>query len=331
MIAPFSIIGGQTAARCLSDCRRNKELVRRAYLLHGEGRTVDPASAFLRFPEMPDSRIIAKPAYLGGEFEVAGMKWISSFPGNRKKGLPRASAVLILNDCQTGYPLACLESSIISASRTAASAVLAAEALRPGATNCRTMGFIGAGLIAKYIYRHFIGNGWKIEQVLLYDLEAEAAKRFALGLAPERHAGIKVCDSAAQLMEQSSIIVVATDAREPHLFDHKLLEHAPLVLHISLRDLSSAIILGASNFTDDIDHAVSENTSLHLAEKAAGHRRFIQGTLYDLLIGKIAPETGRPMVFSPFGLGILDLALGKYVYDQAVALGEAQVSQDFYG
>ena len=92
------MIGGKTAAHCLADCRRNKELVRRAYLLHGEGRTVNPSSAFLRFPEKPDSRIITKPAYLGGEFDVAGMKWLSSFTGNRARGLPRASAVLILND-----------------------------------------------------------------------------------------------------------------------------------------------------------------------------------------------------------------------------------------
>ena len=103
------------------------ELIETAYRLHGAGESVNPPSYFLRFPERPSARIIALPASLGGQLGVHGLKWISSFPDNVASGIPRASAVLILNDGVSGYPFACLESSIISATRTAASAALAAH------------------------------------------------------------------------------------------------------------------------------------------------------------------------------------------------------------
>src|SRR5260221_12623699 len=102
-------------------------IVREAYLAHADGQSVNPDSYFLRFPDKPDCRIIALPAYLGNGFGVAGLKWIASYPANILQGFPRASAVLIFNNHETGYPFAILESSIISSARTAASAVLAAH------------------------------------------------------------------------------------------------------------------------------------------------------------------------------------------------------------
>ena len=102
------------------------DVVGRTYLLHHDRQSVNPDSYFLRFPTKPDARVIALPAYLGGDVDTIGIKWIASFPGNVQRGMPRASAVLLLNDYETGYPVACLEAAAISAARTAASAALAA-------------------------------------------------------------------------------------------------------------------------------------------------------------------------------------------------------------
>ena len=143
-VPPFAVISGGQVQRVLQGREKEiVELVEATYRLHGAGDSVNPPSYFLRFPDRPSSRIIALPASIGGPTQVDGLKWISSFPENVAAGIPRASAVLILNDHDTGYPFACLESSIISATRTAASAALAADWLtrdRPRPTPGRVCG-----------------------------------------------------------------------------------------------------------------------------------------------------------------------------------------------
>ena len=119
ILPTLRVITGADVARVIGGDRPEcLEVVRSAYVAHDKGDSVNPHSSFLRFPHLPRSRIISLPAYLGGEFDVAGLKWIASFPDNARYGIPRASATLVLNDCRTGFPFACLESSIISASRT---------------------------------------------------------------------------------------------------------------------------------------------------------------------------------------------------------------------
>src|SRR5258705_540993 len=166
----LSIINGRTGFDILRAHRSECILiVREAYLAHADGRCVNPDSYFLQFPDKPGCRIIALPAYLGKNFDVAGLKWIASYPTNIQRGFPRASAVLVLNSYETGYPFAILESSIISAARTAASAALAAYWLNGQSRKAQSLGIVGTGFIARYIYDFLIGTGWEIKEVRLYD------------------------------------------------------------------------------------------------------------------------------------------------------------------
>ena len=72
------------------------------------------------------------------------------------------------------------------------------------------------------------------------------------------------------------------------------------------------------------------DTSPHLAEKLTGGREFLAGTLDDVLAGRVGVPADRTVVFSPFGLGVLDLAVGKYVYDQVVSADDLHVIDDFF-
>jgi len=126
------------------------------------------------------------------------------------------------------------------------------------------------------------------------------------------------------------LIVFATVASAPHITDPVLFEHNPLLLHISLRDLAPEILLGSQNVVDDVEHVMKANTSPHLAEQQTGNRDFVTGTLADIMLERRSVNRGRPVIFSPFGMGILDVAVGKWVYDQAVAAGRDRRLSDFF-
>jgi 2,3-diaminopropionate biosynthesis protein SbnB len=328
----LSIINGKTVFDIIRAHRAECiEIIREAYLAHADGRSVNPDSYFLRFPEKPDCRIIALPAYIGNGFDVAGLKWIASYPANIRRGIPRASAVLVLNNYDTGYPFAILESSIISAARTAASAVLAAHWLNGQSHRATSLGIVGTGFIARYVYEFLIDTGWTIEEVRLYDrspLESEKFRSTACRL--EQHRTVTIVPDVAQLVRACDLIVFTTVASTPHVFDATLFEHNPLVLHISLRDLAPEILLQSQNVVDDVEHVMKANTSPHLAEQQTGNRSFVTGTLAEIMNGRRTVNRGRPIVFSPFGMGILDVAVGKWVYDQAVATGRGLRLSDFF-
>jgi 2,3-diaminopropionate biosynthesis protein SbnB len=291
------------------------DLVERGYRLHGGGETVNPPSYFLRFPDQLANRIIALPASVGGEVDVAGIKWISSFPANVDRGVPCASAVVILNDLTTVYPQACLEGSIISAARTAASAALAAA---------------GAGLIARYIYIYLVAADFDFAEIGLLGHSAEHAAGFADYLRCARAAEVVVYDTVEGLARGSDLIVFAATAGTPHITDPACLDHAPLVLHVSLRDLGEDVIRAACNVVDDVERCLKAQTSVHLVELADGNRHHVHITLHDVLAGSFVVPPDRPVVLSPFGLGVLDLVLTEHVYTEVMAGGEAQVTEDFF-
>ncbi|WP_329015272.1 2,3-diaminopropionate biosynthesis protein SbnB [Streptomyces sp. NBC_01601] len=319
---PFTVVGGQAVREALAGHEPEVvERVREAYLLHDAGDTINPDSYFLRFPAKPDSRIIALPAYLGGDADVAGIKWISSFPKNTGRGLPRASAVLVLNDYETGYPVALLESAAISAARTAASAALAARTLVPGRP--ASWGVVGTGVIAREICRYLTASGLGAGRVHCHDLDPEAAAAFAARFPGGTATGL---DAALD----ADLVVFATTALAPYVpADHRF-KPGQVVLHVSLRDLAPETLLDAANLCDDVDHCLKADTSPHLAEQLTGGRDFITGTLADVLAGRTAPDPDRPVVFSPFGMGVLDLAVGSYVLGRAVEAGTATEIPGFF-
>ncbi len=304
--------------------------VRDAYVLHGRGASSLPHSSFLRFPGQPRNRIIALPAFIGGRFDVAGIKWVASFPGNHELRLERASAAIILSSAQTGRPLAILEGSVISARRTAASAALAALHLADPGTD--SVGLVGCGYIQHEIMRFLLATFPRLRRVVLYDNLPDKARLFAAQVARLSPAlEFEEADSVEALLARTRLTSFATTALAPYLADLSMCPPGSTLLHVSLRDLTAAAILASDNLLDDIDHVCREQTSVHLAEQQVGQRGFIRGTLAQVLEGAIPARTEPPgvAVFSPFGLGILDLALAQLACRLASESGAGMAVESF--
>jgi 2,3-diaminopropionate biosynthesis protein SbnB len=303
--------------------------VEQVYLQHHDGLTLNPDSYFLRFPQQPANRIIALPASLEGDDAVAGIKWISSFPGNVADQKPRASAVVILNDRETGYPYACLEGAQISAVRTAASAVSGAYWLNGQSRKAHSVGFIGAGVIARNIARMLAVENWEIGQAVVHDFDDASTK--ALSGYIEQ---IDLCTARTGSLEQAlaaDLVIFATTAGEPYVKPPMSFRAGQVVLNISLRDIAPQLLLEANNLCDDVEHCMKANTSPHLAEQLIGHRAFMNGTLAGLIRGEVKLDPAKASIFSPFGLGVLDLALSKFVVDTAMADSRAIAIDSFFG
>lgn len=327
------ILSGNDVASILTG--RETEIintVRMAYEAHTDGDSSLPHSLFLRFPNEPGNRIIALPAYLGQEFQTAGMKWISSFPGNLAKGIDRASAVVILNSPFTGRPEAIIEGSLISAKRTAASAALAAHSLR-GAAAYSELGVLGCGLINFEIMKFLSVTCPEIELVTLYDVDGERANHFKeKGQEILSGKDVRIAKSADAILEECSLVSIATTALRPYISDFSKCRRGSAILHVSLRDLTPETILSSDNIVDDVDHVCRAQTSIHLAEQLTGNRDFIRCTLGEILKGRATPRRNEESiaVFSPFGLGILDIAVGKMIRDLAIAEGRGARIPSFF-
>ena len=326
----FHVVSGSTVKSAIDNNKqRIFDAVETAYRLHGSGDSVNPDSYFLRYPDKPSDRIIALPAHLGGKIQKSGLKWISSFPENTADNLARASAVLVLNDATTGYPLACLEASLISSTRTAASAALAAENLTPGPRD-GTLGVIGTGVIARATVEWLMFREWDFSKVHLFDKSQAEAEQFAGWLRDSYGVEVVIDDELSDSISNSSLVLFTTTTLEPYVSDEELFAHNPTVLHLSLRDICVNVILASQNIVDDIEHCVKAGTSPHLAEIATGNRDFIAGTLVDVLEGRVEPDSSKPRIFSPFGLGVLDIAVGDFIYESAKSSGESIGLPDFF-
>ncbi|MDQ1124141.1 tyramine oxidase subunit B [Microbacterium trichothecenolyticum] len=128
------------------------------------GKNADSHGAMVTFPDAPlfprmprnaeDRRFMAMPAYLGGDFHAAGVKWYGSNVENKKAGLPRSIHLFVLNDVETGAPVALMSANLLSAMRTGA--IPGVGARQFAREDSRVVGIVGPGVMARTALQSFI-------------------------------------------------------------------------------------------------------------------------------------------------------------------------------
>jgi len=179
---------------------RALEAMRDAFLAYARGEWSMPPKVYV--PAYPAGDFRAMPALGAGH---ALLKWVTSFPGNPARGLPTVTGIVVLSDATDGMPKALLDAAAVTALRTGAAAVLAAETLgRAGASGAAV---IGAGVNGRAVARTFAAMG---REVVLWDVDAEraraAAAEIGAGVAANREEALR-SDVVATVTPGKEIVV----------------------------------------------------------------------------------------------------------------------------
>ena len=282
--------------------------VRDAFMAYARGEWTMPPKTYVAAYPAGDFR--AMPALGAGH---ALLKWVTSFPGNPAQGLPTVTGLVLLSDATNGMPKAVLDAGAVTALRTGAAAVLAAETL--GRADAETAAVIGAGVNGEAAARTLIARGHRVQ---LWDIDRvrteSVAERIGAEVAPGRDEALA-----------ADLLVTVTPGRNILLEEGSLRpgQHASLMgadgpgkAEIAIEELARVRV-----FCDDWEQA-SHNGELVRAVEAGRLQRDEVWQLGDVLIGTAEGRTsdGDITVFDSTGLAIQDLAIALAAMERAAEL-----------
>ena len=195
------------------DMPKSIDIVERVLALHDEGKVNLPSKVILDLGERDRGRINAMPAYLGGDFEICGIKWIAGFPPNPTKyGIPRAHALIVLNDSETGVPLALMDGTYISAMRTGAVTGVGAKYLAN--PDSEVVGIIGCGLQARTQIMAIKAAIPSVAFLKGYDIRGEVSEKFTQWASEELSIKAEPVRAPREAVAGSDIIATVTVAKQ---------------------------------------------------------------------------------------------------------------------
>jgi len=288
-------------------------VVEDAFKMCGEGKGKMPAKTYLSL-ENGDFR--AMPAALP---KCAGMKWVNVHPQNPSLGLPSIMAILIYSDPETGYPLAIMDATEITAYRTGAAAAIASRYL--ARRDSHTIGIIGAGFQAHtQILAHV--ELFSPISINVFDVSKTAVDRLMHSL-PQ----LSIRNCSIQEAVASDIVCTLTPSRSPIIKK----EWIAAGTHINAvgadapgkQELDSSILKEAIVVVDNLEQAGTSGEINVPIQKGIYSIREVYGTLAELVVGKKRGRTDNRVitVFDSTGIAVEDIAVAKLLFEKAQQMG----------
>jgi len=290
------------------------EVVENAFLAFAGGRAAMPAKSYVKV-EKGDFR--AMPASLPG---AVGLKWVNVHPANPGLGLPTVMATLIFNDPETGYPLAVMDATELTAYRTGAASAIASKYL--ARKDSQTLGLIGAG---RQAHTQLMAHAeiFKLAEVRVYDLNSAAVSRL-IGAFPV----LKVRSASLEEAAGSDIVCTVTPANKPVLMK----KHIRPGTHINAvgadaagkEELEPSILQEAVVVVDELVQASRAGEINVPISKGTYRLDQVYATLGDIMAGKMQLNRGPGMVtvFDSTGIAIEDVATARMLFDKAKRSGQ---------
>lgn len=195
-----------------------------------------------------DAFIHAMPGYLPRK-NAGGIKWVSGFASNYKYGLPTITGIIVLNDMQTGLPLAVMDGGYITNVRTAAASAVAAKYLaNPDAT---VLGIVGAGIQGRYHLLSLKEVLPDLEVARVFDINPEVCKRLVSLMGEQVPFKLKICSSAREVFEGADVALTATGYLDDRIFKETWVGKGSLVLPIHTRGWEKSALSQLDKFIVD--------------------------------------------------------------------------------
>ena len=272
----------------------------------------------------PLTYVNAMPAYVGGENEAQGMKWIAGYPENRAKGLPVTWGIMVMNDCETGGVQAIMDARWITAIRTAAVAAVTAKYCKVKDTH--TMTIIGAGeqgrsnarlmkIVIPELKRIYIGD--------LYESAIEAYLKKMQPLMPDvEFIPIRTDEERQKAIDESQILLTATQRGDKPIIYTEMLHKGMLGIPLESTAWEGKTYTAADRFVCD---------DVNLVKQYLADGKYTDGLpadedliiLGDIINGKRCGRANEDefVITSSHGIALSDVALGKMILDRAEAQG----------
>lgn len=305
------------------DMKKAMDSVERAFRLLNEGKVVIPSKIVMVLPpgERDRGRINGLAAHLGAGWEAAGIKWISGFPRNpTERNLPRAHALIILNDTSSGVPTAVMDGTLLSAIRTGAVGGIGAKYLAK--PDSETVAMIGLGVQARtqaMALKQALPN---LKEIRGFDIAKERGMKTAREIEEATSIRTRFVNTPRDAVKDADIIDTVTLADEPIVKD-AWVKNGSLFIHVgSYVEEEYAVVLGSDKVVVDDWETVKHRKTPTLArmyDEGLLKDEDIYANLDEIIAGKkLGRTTGRERVFfAPIGMAHEDIAVASAVYEEA--------------